>query len=208
MKIGFIGSGNMGGALAKRFAEAGHQVMVSSRSKEHADMRAEEIGKNASAGSIMDAANFGEIIFLAVPYSEVPSAIKAADNLSGKILVDITNVLNQDFSGLAIGFTTSGAEEVAKLAKGAKVVKAFNTVFAQVISNPKFPNGKPSTFIASDHEDAKKKVMQLAIDIGLEAYDAGPLKNARLLEPLGMLNIYLGYQARMGADIAFKLMKK
>ena len=207
MKIGFIGCGNMGGALAKRFAAAGHEVMLSARHIEHAESCAKECGKNASAGTVTDAVKFGEIIVLAIPYSEIQPAIKSAGDLKGKTVLDVTNVLTPDFSGLAIGFSTSGAEEVDKLTSGAKVVKAFNTVFAQVVADPEFSD-KPSVFIASDDADAKSKVMKLASDIGFEAIDAGALKNARLLEPLGMLNIFLGYQAKMGTDIAFRLMKR
>lgn len=208
MKIGFIGCGNMGGALAKRCADAGHQVMVSTRTKEHAEERAKECGKDAKAGTVTDVVEVGDIVFLAVPYSEVTDALKSAGDLKGKILVDITNALTPDFLGLAIGFSTSAAEEIAKLAPNAKVVKAFNTIFAQVAANPTFKDGKPAVFVASDHADAKRKVMELASDIGFDAYDSGPLKNARLIEPLGMLNIALGYHLGMGADIAFKLMKR
>ena len=208
MKIGFIGCGNMGGALAKRCASAGHQVMVSSRHKEKSEACAKECGENGSAGTVADAVEFGDVIFLAVPYSEVAAALKSAGDLKGKILVDITNALTPDFSGLVVGFSTSAAEEIAKLAPNAKVVKAFNTLFAQVVANPQFKDGKAGVFVASDDADAKKKVMELSSDIGFEAYDAGPLKNARLIEPLGMLNISLGYHLGMGTDIAFRLIRK
>lgn len=208
MNIGYIGCGNMGGALAKRCATAGHQVMISSRHKDKSEACANECGKNASAGSVADVVNFGDVIFLAVPYSEVTAALKSAGDLKGKIIVDITNALTPDFSGLTLGFSTSAAEEISKLAPDAKVVKAFNTIFAQVVASPEFKDGKPAVFVASDHADAKKNVMELASDIGFDAYDAGPLKNARLIEPLGMLNIALGYHLGMGAEIAFKLMKR
>ncbi len=135
MKIGFIGCGNMGGALAKRFAGAGHSVMVSSRDKHKAEACAKDCGKNASAGTISDVVKFGEIIVLAVPYSEINSALKSAGDLKGKILLDITNALTPDYS-LAIGFTSSAAEEIAKLVPQTKIVKAFNTIFAQVVANP------------------------------------------------------------------------
>ncbi|MBI2583920.1 MAG: NADPH-dependent F420 reductase [Candidatus Aenigmarchaeota archaeon] len=209
MKLSFIGCGNMGGALARRLAGAGHEVMVSARHEDKAKAKAEECGKNSKAGSVPEAVAFGDVIFLAVPYGEISSAIKSAGDLKGKVLVDITNALTPDFSGLAIGFTDSAAEQVARLAPVAKVVKAFNTVFAQVVANPKFAEGKPSAFVASDHADAKEKVMRLASDIGFESLDAGPLKNARLLEPLGMMNIFLGYVQGLGADkIAFRVMRR
>jgi len=116
MKIGFIGCGNMGGSLAKRYA-AGHQVMLSGRNRSKAEACAKECGKNASAGSITDATRFGEIVVLAVPCT----AIKSAGDLKGKILLDITNALTPDFSGLAVGFSTSAAEEITKLAPQAKL---------------------------------------------------------------------------------------
>jgi len=206
MKIGFIGCGNMGGALAKRFSNAGHSVMVSARDKAHAEQCAAACGKAACAGSPSEAAGYANVLVLAVPYSEKESAIKNAGNLDGKIVIDVTNPLKPDFS-LAIGFSNSAAEEVAKLAPKAKVVKVFNTVFYQVVENTEFPE-KPTVFIVSDHEDAKAAAIKLASEIGFEPVDAGPLSNARLLEPLAMLNIYLGYQAKMGTDIAFRLMKR
>lgn len=206
MKIGFVGCGNVGGSLAKRMAAAGHQVMVSSRDRKKAEACAKECGRGATAGTATDAARFGEVVVLAVPYSEAASAVKSLGDLKGKVLVDATNPLGP--SGLAIGYTTSAAEEVAKAAPGAKVVKAFNTVFAGVMANPSFPEGKPSAFVASDHTDAKKVVLELASSIGFDGVDAGPLKSARFLEPMAMLIINLGYQLGMGTGIAYRLMKR
>lgn len=208
MKIGFIGCGTMGGTLAKRFAEAGHSVKVSARKKEDAEACAKQCGKNASAGSVKEAAAFGDIVILAVPYSEISSALKNAGDLKGKILLDVTNALKPNSLELAVGYSTSAAEEISKIAPEAKVVKAFNTTFAKTVANPKFTDGKGAVFVASDHADAKKKVMDLANQIGFEAYDAGPLKNARLLEPLGVLAMELGFPGGMGTGIAFKLIKQ
>ncbi|MCL5316915.1 MAG: NADPH-dependent F420 reductase [Thaumarchaeota archaeon] len=208
MKIGFIGCGKMGGNLAKRFAAAGHPVKVSARKIEDAQERAKQCGKNVSAGSVKEAAEFGDIVVLAVPYKEIPSALKNAGDLTGKILLDVTNALKPDAMELAVGYSTSASEEISKIAPQAKVVKAFNTVLAQVVENPKFPAGKPAVFVASDHKDAKKKVMDLANQIGFEAYDAGPLKNARLLEPLGMLDMELSSSGGMGTGMAIELIKR
>ncbi len=207
MKIGFIGCGKMGGTLAKRFAAAGHSVKVSARKIEDAEACAEQCEKNVSTGSVREAAAFGDIVVLAVPYKEIPSALKNAGDLSGKILLDVTNAFKPDSNELAVGYSTSAAEEISKIAPQAKVVKAFNTVLADVVENPRFGAHKPAVFVASDHKDAKKKVMDLAKQIGFEAYDAGPLKNARLLEPLGKLDMELS-SGGMGTGIAIELIQR
>lgn len=198
----------MGGSLARQFAAAGHKVMLSARDKEHAEACADGCGANAKAGTISEAVKFGEVVVLAVPYIQLASALKSAGELKGRILLDITNALTPDFKSLAVGFSTSAAEELAALAPKAKVVKAFNTIFADVVRNPEFSEGKPAVFVVSDHKDAKRQIMDLASDIGFEPLDAGPLKNARLLEPLGMLNITLAYHLGMGTGIAFRLMRR
>ncbi len=208
MKIGFIGCGKMGGTLAKRFAEAGHSVKVSARKIEDAEACAEKCGKNASAGSVKEASEFGDIVVLAVPYKEIPSALKNAGDLNGKILLDVTNALKPGSLEMAVGYSTSASEEIAKIVPQAKVVKAFNTVFAEIVENPRFGVHKPAIFVASDHKDAKKKVMDLANQIGFEAYDAGSLKNARLLEPLGTLDMELGISGGMGKGIAIELIQR
>ncbi|MCL5319070.1 MAG: NADPH-dependent F420 reductase [Thaumarchaeota archaeon] len=207
MKIGFIGCGKMGGNLAKRFANAGHSVKVSARKIENAQACADQCEKNVTAGSVREAASFGDIVVLAVPYKEIPSALKNAGDLSGKILLDVTNALKPNTKELAVGYSTSAAEEISKIAPQAKVVKAFNTVLAEVVENPSFGAHKPSIFVASDDKDAKKKIMDLANQIGFKAYDAGPLKNARLLEPLGKLDMDLS-SSGMGTGIALELIQR
>jgi len=107
---------------------------------------------------------------------------------------------------LALGFTTSGAEELqAKLPKS-HVVKAFNTVFAQHMESGRLGDQALSTFVAGDYEQSRKRVIELARGIGFDAIDSGPLKNARLIEPLAYFNIQLGYALGMGTQIGFKLL--
>jgi 8-hydroxy-5-deazaflavin:NADPH oxidoreductase len=187
-------------------AAAGHQVMVYSRDRRKAEACAKEYGKHASVGTAAEAASFGEAVVFAVPYTQAASAIKAAGDLKERILIDVTKPLTAEM-GLALGYTTSGAEEIAKLAAGARVAKAF-TIFAGVVANPRFAEEKPSVFVASDNADAKKKALELASSVGFEGVDAGPLKNARLFEPMGMLIISLGYQLGMGTGISYRLMKQ
>ncbi len=116
--------------------------------------------------------------------------------------MEISNPVTADFSGLQLGHSTSAAEEIAKRLPGAKVVKAFNTTFAQVLQDgAAFKQGKGQVFFAGDEDGAKSKVKALIESLGFEAMDAGPLANSRYLEPIGMLNIYFGYMAQKGTGI-------
>lgn len=138
---------------------------------------------------------------LAVPFDAVGSIANAAD-FTGKIVVDVTNPLFEDFSGLTIGHETSAAEEIQSLLAGAAVVKAFNTVFAQIYADGlDFGGRKVPTFVAGDNETAKDTVIGIAKDAGYDPVDAGPLKNARYIEPLAYLNIQFGYMLGQGTQI-------
>jgi hypothetical protein len=146
-------------------------------------------------------------VVLAVPYvglDAVTAEIGSAAD--GKPVVDVTNVLGKE-GGMAVGFTTSGAEQLQKKLPRAKVMKAFNTVFAQNMSTGKVKGTALFLPVAGDDAAAKGAVIQLAKDIGFDAVDAGPLANARMLEPLGFLNIQLGYVVNkgLGANIGFSL---
>lgn len=189
-KIGILGKGNVGSALARGFQRSGHEVRA--------------VGKDAQA--IREAATWGEVVFLAVPFGAIDDVVReAGDALAGKTVVDVTNALDANMN-LAIGFTTSGAEELQKKLPKARVVKAFNTVFAQQMDSGRVGDEPLSAFVAADDDEAKKGVLELARQIGFDAIDAGPLKNARLLEPLAFLNIQLGYGLGMGKQIGFKLL--
>ena len=121
-------------------------------------------------------------------------------------MVDVSNALTSNME-LAIGFTTSAAEEIQKKLPKARVVKAFNTVFAQNQSSGRIGNEQLTLFVAGDDAEAKQTVMQLGSAIGFDPVDAGPLKTARYLEPMGLLMISLGYDPGMGTNIGFKLVK-
>ncbi len=131
-------------------------------------------------------------------------ALKSVGDLQGKVVIDITNPLTADYMGLTLGHSTSAAEEIAKAVPGAQIVKGFNTVFAQVLAEgADFGAGRSVTvFVASDSERARQTASALAHSMGFEVVDAGGLKNARYLEPLAGLNIYLGYGAGLGTAIA------
>jgi 8-hydroxy-5-deazaflavin:NADPH oxidoreductase len=203
MKITVIGAGNMGAAFVKQLVLAGHQVSVTARdAAKAASVAAAHSG--AKAVNATGAANGADAVVLATGYGDAVAALQSVGDLKGKVVIDITNPLTADYMGLTLGHSTSAAEEIEKAVSGAEVVKAFNTVFAQVLSEgPDFGNGrKVSVFVASDSDRAKQAARTIAESIGFDVVDAGGLKNARYLEPLAGLNIYLGYGAGLGTGIA------
>ena len=183
---GRIGNGNVGSALERGLGRAGHEIRSTGKENVH------------------ETAAWGEVIILAVPFSAVPDAVKTIGSAAdGKVLIDVTNALDENM-GLAIGFTTSGAEELQKQAPRAKVVKAFNTVFAQHMDSGKLAGETLTVLAASDDDSAKTTVIELAKGIGFDAVNAGPLQNARWLETLGYLNIGLGYVVGHGVNSGFR----
>jgi len=203
MNVTVIGAGNMGSALVKQLTNAGHQVNVTARNLDKAKTLASE-NPGASAVPAEGAAANSDIIVLATGYEDAVEALRSVGNLQDKVVIDITNPLTADYMGLTIGHSTSAGEEIAKAVPGVHVVKAFNTVFAQVLNEgADFVAGrKVSVFVAGDNAQAKQSVTELAESMGFETIDAGGLKNARYLEPLAGLNIYLGYGAGLGTAIA------
>ena len=209
MKIGIIGSGNMGSGLGRIWAKKGHEVTFSySRNQEKLAGLSASV-RNARAGSPAEAAQ-AEVILLAVRWPDLPDALKQAGSLAGKIVIDCTNPLKPDMSGLEIGYTTSAAEEIAKMAPEAKVVKAFNTAFAQVYEEPSrlFGSRRASMLYCGDNAEAKAVVSKLIMDVGFDPIDCGPLTAARLLEPVAMLVITLGYGMKMGTNMALDLIRR
>ena len=203
MKIGIIGAGNMGSAFARRLSAAEHDVTITAKDPEHAQAVASSVGARVRAVPQQDVAKGADLLILATPHAEAANALKAAGDLRGKVVIDITNPLKPDMSGLSLGFSTSAAEEIQNAVPGTRVVKAFNTVFAQILGRSDAKREtKVQVFYAGDDESAKKAVRSLIESAGFEAVDSGPLANARLLEPVGMFNIYLGYVAGLGTGVA------
>jgi predicted dinucleotide-binding enzyme len=129
-------------------------------------------------------------------------------NLSDKVLLDCCNPFKRDLSGLEVGGSTSAGEMVAEWARGAKVVKIFNTTGSDNMENPVYGGAAITMFYCGNDASAKKMAAQLASDAGFEPIDAGPLANARLLEPLAMLWVWLAFPGGMGREIAFQLLKR
>jgi 8-hydroxy-5-deazaflavin:NADPH oxidoreductase len=200
MKVALIGSGNMGSGLARKLSQAGHQLALTGRNADKAKALAKDTGGTYKDKAVADGA---EVVIVATPYGEAVSALRQAGDLAGKVIVDITNPLTADFMGLSIGHSTSAAEEIQKAFPNARVVKAFNTLFAQLLASGSQLAGRTvPVYYAGDDARAKEQVKTLIESAGFQAVDAGLLKNARYLEPLAGLNIYFGYGAGRGTSIA------
>jgi 8-hydroxy-5-deazaflavin:NADPH oxidoreductase len=185
-KIVIIGSGKAGTALQTGLSRGGYDVRF------------------AKKGQITETASWADVIVLAVPFGVVRDVARALETAAdGKTVIDVTNALSPDFQ-MAVGFTTSGTKELQKLLPRAHVVKAFNTVFAEHMSTGKVNGEQLTAFAAGDNEAARKTVLELAKAIGFDPVDAGPLKNARSLEPLAFLNIQLSWVLGNGPNVGFK----
>lgn len=202
MKVTVIGTGNMGSAFVKQLAKAGHQIRVTGR--DLAKAQALAAGNPSVTASAQDKAlGDSDAVIVATGYADAVPALRALGDLRGKVVIDITNPVTADYMGLTLGHSTSAAEEIAKAVPGAEVVKAFNTIFAPVLASGADLGGqKVPAFVASDSTHAKSVASQIAQSLGFGVTDAGGLKNARYLEPLAGLNIFLGYGAGLGTSIA------
>jgi predicted dinucleotide-binding enzyme len=210
MQIGIIGAGNVGGTLGRAWAGKGHAVMFGVRNPADAKVKSllAQAGAGATAGKVAEAAAHGEVVALATPWQAAREALQGAGALSGKVLLDCTNPLKADLSGLELGHTTSGGEQVAASASGARVVKIFNTTGFNNMADPHYGEGAATMFFAGDDAAAKAVATRLAADLGFDPVDVGPLVQARLLEPLALLWIYLALVRGEGRDIAFRLMRR
>ena len=207
MKIAFIGAGNMATGLAKHWAFKGHELYFShSRDIERLRKQAAAVSETAKTGTAAEAAKFADVIVLATPYDAAPEALMAAGDLNGKLLWSIVNPLKADYSGLQVGTTTSGAEELAKLAPGARFVAALPP-FAEVLHAPALPHPLPSVFVCSNDADARAAVLELISDLGADGIDAGGLFAARFFEPALMGLVYLAFGQKMGSHIGLHLIQ-
>jgi 8-hydroxy-5-deazaflavin:NADPH oxidoreductase len=196
VKLTIIGNGAVGGALVRLFSSAGHQVVVGSRSP------SDVIGTT----SIPDAVSRGDVVILAVPFAAINDLLPAlAESLTGKIVVDLTNPLNPDWSPLLLGQEHSAGEEISRLLPQSRVVKAFNTVFADVMSKERLARGayQATTFIAGDNKAAVDTVADLARSAGFAPVTVGALSAARYLESMAHLNISIALGQNGGTNAAF-----
>ena len=183
MTIAIIGTGNMGAGIARLLASKGVKVAIGSRDP-------------------ANAAKLADVAVLAVPYTAAVETIREAGGFAGKVLVDISNPITPDYKALTVGHTTSAAEEIQKLAPQARVVKALNTIFAQLLPAEARKGRTVQVFVAGDDEAAKKVVSDIVTKGDFEAVEAGPLSNARYLEPVGEINIHFGVFLGWGTSAA------
>lgn len=214
MKVGILGTGDVGEALGKAFITLGHEVKMGARiaANEKAGGWAKENGPKASHGTFADAAKFGELVVLATLGVANEAAIKAAgtDSFRGKVVIDATNPL--DFSGgvppkLALASNTSGGEEVQRLLPDAKVVKAFNTVGHAHMFRPSFPDGQPDMFICGNDSNAKIQVGELLRKFGWGVIDVGGIESSRYLEAMCIVWVHHGVKSGSW-NHAFKMLHK
>lgn len=210
MDIAILGTGNVGAALGRRWANVGHQIHFGSRQPEAEKVR-RLIDSNPAAhraGSVADAVAVAPVVVLATPFDYALDAIQQVADWRDKVLIDCTNPLNASFDGLQLGFTESAAEKIAASADGAKVVKAFNTASVATMENPRYGEQQATMFYCGDDAEAKQVVGELISQLDMEAVDSGPLQNARYLEPLAMLYIHLAVREGWGGNCALKMLRR
>src|SRR5438105_9712478 len=205
MNITVVGSGNVGSALGGGWRKAGHSVTFAAR--DPAGAKAAELKREGFAVASLAESGRADVILLAVPWTGIEATVQALGGLAGKVLVDATNPLTADLE-LALGFSDSAGETVARLAQGARVVKAFNTTGANNMANSNYPGGKLMMPVAADEAAAKKTVMTLVAELGFEPIDVGPLAMSRHVEPLAMLWIKLAYAQGTGREFGFGVLKR
>ena len=209
MRIGILGSGLMGAKLGTLFARVGHPVVFSySRSEAKLKSLARNAKHEARAGTPREAAESSEVLLLAVPWAQVDDVLHQAGDLSGKVLLTCSLPMNEDDTELVVGHTSSGAEVVARKARGARVVSAFSTIPSEVIDavfrqrTKKGP--RPNVLFGGDDARAKKVAADLIGDIGFDPLDVGPLKAARYLEPFTLLVGELAYGGSGSPAVAYR----
>ncbi len=204
MNIGIIGAGMVGSALANALAKADHQIMVSAKDPAGANLQAilSDSGPNVRAGDNQAAVDFGDMVVLATPWPSTQEILQGVLGLNGKILLDATNPILADFSGLDRSIR-SGGEAVAEWAPGAKVVKTLNHISSDMMARPQLSHGKPIMFVAGDNPDAKETVSSILEQLGFDPEDCGALSMSAHLESLAWLYINRAMIQGKGRNFAF-----
>jgi 8-hydroxy-5-deazaflavin:NADPH oxidoreductase len=205
VNVTIIGTGNMARAIGGRLVAGGHQVSVLGKEIEAAEEAVNEIGANAEARRSGDPIA-GDVVVLAVYYPDATAAVEQyRDQLAGKVVVDITNPVNETFDDLVTPPDSSAAQELAAKASGARVVKAFNTTFANTLNDGQVAGQPLDVLLAADDEEAKATVAGLVEDGGLRPVDVGPLRRARELEAAGLLHMSVQGTLGTGFTSALKI---
>jgi predicted dinucleotide-binding enzyme len=208
MRIGILGSGLMGAKLGTLFARSGHEVTFSySRQRSTLESLAREAGGQARAGTPREAALHADALLLAVHWSRFADVLEQAGDLSGKVLLTCSLPMNLDDTGLVLGHTTSGAEELAKMLPATRVVSAFNTIPSEVFFGAfaaRNRTPRPGLVYCGDDAESKDLAARLIRDVGFEPVDAGPLRIARYTEPFALLMAQLAYESEETPDLAYR----
>jgi 8-hydroxy-5-deazaflavin:NADPH oxidoreductase len=208
MRIGILGSGLMGGKLGTIFARAGHEVIFSyARSKDKLENLARDAQGNAHAGTPGEAVKDADAVLLAVHWSRIDDVLNQAGDLSGKVIITCSLPMDAGNTRLVVGHTSSGAEELSKKAKRAKVVSAFNTVPSEVLFNvfeARRKAAKPSLLYCGDDSSSKRVAAELIRDAGFDPLDVGSLRIARYTEPFALLVGELAYRGKNGPELAYR----
>ncbi len=213
MRVAIIGAGNVGGTLGTAWAQkAGHEIFFGVRnpSSDQTQALVRRLQGKARVGTPAQAAAFAEFIVLTTPWNAAETAIRSMGNLNGKILLDVTNPLAMGPDGLSLkmGHNISAGEKVQSWATGASVFKTLNTTGFGNMADPVFHGAKSVMFVAGDDTANKPKIIDLVAALGFEVVDAGPLRNARLLEAHAMLWIELSLKRGLGRNWAFGLLRR
>lgn len=207
MNVTIIGTGNMARAIGSRLVAGGHEVTVLGKQVEAAEEAVNAIGGDGSAKAGRSGDPIADdVVVLAVYYPDATAAVEHyGDQLAGKVVVDITNPVNETFDDLVTPPDSSAAQELAAKASGARIVKAFNTTFANTLNEGQVAGQPLDVLLATDDEDAKATVAGLVEDGGMRPVDAGPLRRARELEAAGLLHMSVQGTLGTGFGSALKI---
>ena len=209
MKIAIVGTGNMGEALGRIWAQCGHQVAFSfSRDEQKLQKLAQEL--NASWGAVTNIVQEAELVLLAVHWSHIEDVLAKAGSLEGKIVLNCCVPLDQDNENLVLGTTTSGAEQLAAARPTARWVSAFNTSPSEslpVVFAKREEGKRPQHMLYGDDAGAKQIARQLILEVGFDPVDLGGLKNGRFVEPFAMVTAVLAYEHPGGEAFTYHFEK-
>lgn len=206
--IALLGTGRMATTLARAWLDKGHTLVLGSRNPDAARARLGALTGQAKVTTFADACAGAEVVVLAVPFHAVGDVIAACGDLTGKIVIDTTNPWTPGTDRLSVGPETSAAEEIARHARGAHVIKALNGIFWKTLREPVINGQKLSMFYCGDDDHSKATVAELALHLGFDPIDCGPLPRARILESIALLWARLAFEQGMGTDIAISLVRR
>jgi predicted dinucleotide-binding enzyme len=211
MRVGILGSGLMGAKLGTLFARAGHDVVFSyARSRQKLERLAHDAHGGARAGTPAEGVRDADAVLLAVHWLRMDDVFAQAGDLAGKVVVTCSLPMNADDTGLVIGHTSSGAEELAKRLPAGRVVSAFGTVPSEVffaVFDSKGQSAAPSMMYCGDDAAAKQIAATLITDVGFVPVDGGDLRVARYMEPFALLMGRLAYGSDEGPEVAYRFVR-